>query len=72
MVEEFIRYALIKSEELKNCELVRFFCGFTKKQYTKEEFRKKLEAYESVPRPKFVGEVILSNNTLLIPPTLPG
>jgi len=63
---------LLRSEELRQCEAVRFFSGLTKREYSKEEFRKKLEAYEAVPRPKFVGEVILTNNTLTIPPTPPA
>lgn len=45
MVEEFIRFIIVKSEELKQSEVVRFFCGLTKKEYSKDEFRKKLEAY---------------------------
>lgn len=45
MVEEFMRFVIVKSEELRMSEVVRFFCGLTKKEYSKEEFRKKLEAY---------------------------
>jgi hypothetical protein len=72
MVEEFLRYVIVKSEELRQCEVVRFFCGLTKKEYSKDEFRKKLDAYEAVPRPKFLGEVVLANNTFTIPPTAPA
>ena len=67
-----MRFMLLRSEELQQCEAVHFFCGLTKREYSKEEFRKKLEAYEAVPRPKFVGEVILTSNTLTIPPTPPA
>jgi hypothetical protein len=72
MVEEFMRFVIVKSEELRQSEVVRFFCGLTKKEYSKDEFRKKLEAYEAVPRPKFVGEVVLTNNLITIPPTAPA
>jgi hypothetical protein len=67
-----MRFLLLRSEELKQCEVVRFFCGLTKKEYSKDEFRKKLEAYEAVPRPKFVAEVVLTNNTITLPPTAPA
>lgn len=67
-----MRFVIVKSEELRQSEVVRFFCGLTKKEYSKDEFRKKLEAYEAVPRPKYVGELVLTNNTITIPPTPPA
>jgi hypothetical protein len=46
MVEEFLKYLIVKSEDLKNSELVRILCGFSSKsdknQVSKDELKKKL------------------------------
>lgn len=41
MVEEFIKYCLLKSKELKDCELVRILCGFSLNG-EKDDLKKKI------------------------------
>jgi hypothetical protein len=59
MVEEFVKYVLLKSKELKDVELVRILCGFSLNG-EKDDLKKKLETLENASRPKLIGEVVLA------------
>lgn len=67
MVEEFIKYVLLKSKELRDCELVRVLCGFSMSG-EKDELKKKIEVFENAGRPKCIGEIVLAENSIIVPP----